>query len=159
VRSSAARLGPALAAILALSAWQRPALVLLALLPLLAVAGALERRFHRYALDGDMLFVARGVWRRRLWLVPLANVQSLSLSRGPIQRWLGLSTLAIDTPGASLINSPRIVDLRGKAAQELAGEISRRRRISAERSGLNRHRHDGSVNGAQASGRKSGTER
>jgi putative membrane protein len=133
------RLIPALAAILALGAWQRPALLLLAALPLLVAAAALERRFHRYGLADDLLVVARGVWRRRLWLVPLRNVQSLSLSRGPIQRRLGLATLAVDTAGASLINAPRIVDLSGEAAEALAAEIIRRR--------------------GQASGRKSGTER
>jgi len=127
LRSAAARLGPALAAILALSAWERAALLLLALLPLLAVAAALDRRFHLYALADDLLFVARGYWRRRLWLVPVKNVQSLSLSRGPIQRRLGLATLAIDTAGASLLNSPRIVDLRSDVAEALAAEISRRR--------------------------------
>ena len=125
LRSAAARLGPALVAILALSLWERPALLLVALLPLLAVAAALDRRFHRYALAGDLLFVARGVWRRRLWLVPLRNVQSLSLSRGFLQRRLGLATLAIDTAGASLINAPRIVDLRADVAEALAAEISR----------------------------------
>lgn len=139
VRSAAGKLAPALVAILALSVWERPALLLLALLPLLAAAAALERRYHRYALADDLLFVARGVWRRRLWLVPLANVQSLSLSRGLVQRRLGLATLSIDTAGASLLNSPRIVDLRADAAEALAVEISRRR--------------------AHYSGRKSGTER
>lgn len=128
LRSAAAKLAPALAAILALSVWERSALLLLALLPLLGVAAALERRFHRYALADDLLFVARGVWRRRLWLVPLRNVQSLGLSRGPIQRRLGLATLAIDTAGASLLNAPRIVDLRSADAEALAAEISRRRR-------------------------------
>ena len=125
LRSVAAIAVPALTAILILSYWFPFALALLALLPLLAVAAALERRFHRYALDGDMLFVARGVWRRQLWLVPLGNGQSLRLSRGPIQRWLGLATLAVDTAGASMINAPRIVDLRGEAAEAL------RRRSSA----------------------------
>ena len=128
LRSAPARLAPALVAILALSVWQRPALLLLALLPLLVVAAALERRFHRYALAGDLLFVARGVWRRRLWLVPLSNVQSLSLSQGLFQRRLGLATLAVDTAGASLMNSPRIVDLRADVAEALAAEISRGRR-------------------------------
>lgn len=128
LRSAAARLGPALVAILALSVWERPALLLLALLPLLAVTAALERRYHRYALADDLLFVTRGVWRRRLWLVPLGNVQSLGLSRGPIQRRLGLATLAIDTAGASMLGGPRIVDLRSGDAEALAAEISRRRR-------------------------------
>jgi putative membrane protein len=139
VRKVAATILPALAAIAALSYWLPLAPALLALLPLLAAGAALERRFHRYALSDDLLFVSRGVWRRRLWLVPLRNVQSLSLSRGPIQRRLGLATLAIDTAGASMMDAPRIVDLRGEAAEELAVEITRRR--------------------AQASGRKSGTER
>lgn len=140
LRSVAGTLLPALAAIAALSYWLPFAPALLALLPLLAAAAALERRYHRYAITDDLLFVSRGVWRRRLWLIPLRNVQSLSLSRGLLQRRLGLATLAIDTAGASMINAPRIVDLRDEAAETLAGEISRRRR-------------------AQASGRKSGTER
>ena len=131
VRSTAARLGPALAAIVALAVfWERWALLLLALLPLLAGAAALERRYHRYALAGDLLYVARGVWRRRLWLVPLRNVQSLALSRGVLQRRLGLATLAIDTAGASMLDAPRIVDLRAGDAEALAAEISRRRRAS-----------------------------
>ncbi len=128
VRSLAGRLGPALLAILALSWWAPLAVALVALLPLLAVVAALERHFHRYALDADMLFIARGVWRRRLWLVPLASVQSMSLGRGPIQRRLGLATLSIDTAGAPMINAPRIVDLPGEAAEALAAEISARRR-------------------------------
>jgi putative membrane protein len=139
LRSSAAKLGPALAVILAVSVWEREALFLLALLPLLAAKSALDRHYHRYALDGDLLFVARGVWRRRLWLVPLRNVQSLGLSRGLLQRRLGLATLAIDTAGASMLGGPRIVDLRAGDAEAMAAEISRRRRAY--------------------SGRKSGTER
>lgn len=127
LRSAAARLAPAAAAILALAVWERAALLLLALLPLLVAGAALERRYHRYALADDLLFVARGVWRRRLWIVPLKNVQSLSLSRGLLQRRLGLATLAIDTAGAPMLNAPRIVDLRSDAAEALAAEIFRRR--------------------------------
>jgi putative membrane protein len=131
LRSVAGTLLPALAGIAALSHWLPLAPALLALLPLLVAGAALERRYHRYAIADDLLFISRGVWRRRLWLIPLSNVQSLSLSRGPIQRRLGLATLAVDTAGASMINAPRIVDLRGDAAEALAGEISRRRSVIA----------------------------
>lgn len=124
---------PATVVIAILSWWQPWAPALLALLPPIAAAAALERRFHRYGLADDLLFVRRGVWRRRLWLIPLANVQSLALSRGPIQRRLGLATLAIDTAGASMINAPRIVDLRGEAAEALVREISRLRPLSSAR--------------------------
>jgi putative membrane protein len=141
LRSAAAKLIPAVGAIAALSFWAKPALLLLALLPLLLAVAALERRFHRYAIDEELLFVMRGVWRRQLWLIPLANVQSLSVSRGPLQRRLGLSTLAVDTAGAPLLNIPRIVDITAQDAEALAAEISARRRL------------------AYASGRKSGTER
>jgi putative membrane protein len=140
LRSAGRKLAPALIAIATLALWDGRALLLLALVPLLALAAALERRFHRYALAEDLLFVARGVWRRRLWLVPLKNVQSLSLSRSLVQRRLGLATLAIDTAGASPMNAPRIVDLRAGDAEALAAEIARRRL-------------------PHSSGRKSGTER
>jgi putative membrane protein len=129
LRSSATKLGPALVAILALAVWDARALLLLALLPLLVAGAAFDRRHHRYALAGDLLFVARGVWRRRLWLVPVRNVQSLSLSRGLLQRRLGLATLAIDTAGASMLGGPRIVDLRSGEAEALAAEISRVRSV------------------------------
>ncbi len=128
LRKVATTLVPALIVIAILSYWQPWAPALLALLPLLGASAALERRHHRYAIADDLLFVSRGFWRRRLWLVPLKSVQSLGLSRGPIQRRLGLATLAIDTAGASMMNAPRIVDLRGDAAEALATEISRRRR-------------------------------
>lgn len=139
LRSAAARLVPLVAVILALSVRERAALLLLALLPLLAAWAALDRRFHRYALDDGLLFVARGVWRRRLWLVPLANVQSLGLSRTPLQRRLGLATLAIDTAGAPMLGAPRIVDLGAAEAEALAAEIGRRRRAySGRKSGTDR---------------------
>jgi uncharacterized membrane protein YdbT with pleckstrin-like domain len=54
------------------------------------LAGAvLRRRFHRYGRSGELLFVQAGWWRRQLWAVPIANVQSASISRSLLQRWLG----------------------------------------------------------------------
>ncbi|HEY9553478.1 PH domain-containing protein [Allosphingosinicella sp.] len=113
---------------------------LLAALPPLVAVALLERRFHRYGLLSDLLFVRRGVWRQQLWIVPVAKVQSLRLSRSWLQRRLGLATLAVDTAGAPAMNAPRIVDVREDRAQALAAEIAARLR-------------------AQDSGRKSGTER
>ena len=140
VRSLASSILPALAAVIALSFWWKPALLLLALLPLLAVAAALDRRFHRYALDGDLLFIAHGVWRQKLWAVPLENIQAMSVGRSWLQRRLGLATLSVDTAGAPIMNAPRIVDIRHEAARDLAARMAAGRR-------------------GHASGRKSGTER
>lgn len=124
LRSIAVALAPASLAIAVVAAAWRPGWMLVFLLPLLAVRAALERHFHRYALDGDLLHVASGIWRQRLWMVPLARAQALSLSRSWLQRRLGLATLSIDTAGAPMLNFPRIVDLREETARRLMAEIA-----------------------------------
>jgi putative membrane protein len=139
VRALAASIAPALLAIAVATAFFTPALFLLTLLPLLGAGAALQRRFHRFALDGDLLFIARGVLRRRLWVVPVRNTQALSVERSWLQRRLGLASLSVDTAGAPAMKGARIVDLRLETAQALAGELAAARRLY--------------------SGRKSGTER
>jgi putative membrane protein len=122
--------------VVAAALWKPWVLLILLALPLFVAFAARARRFHRYRLEDRILFVARGLWRQRLWIVPIANVQAVSLSRSPLQRCLGLATLAFDTAGASLLNTVRIVDLRIGPARELADEVA-----------------------AYSSGRKSGTDR
>jgi putative membrane protein len=136
---------PPLAAILWGAVFWRPALFFLALLPLLAITSALERRFHRYALDGDMLFIAKGVLRQRLWIIPLRNAQAISVARSWLQRRLGIATLAIDTAGAPGRDAPRIVDIDRETARGLAAAIAAARATYSPAS--------------YSSGRKSGTER
>jgi putative membrane protein len=124
----ASRLIPAAIVIVALSLRWPAAMLLVGLLPLLGAAAALERRFHRYALDGDLLFVTRGVWRQQLWVVPVANAQAISVARSFLQRRLGLATVSIDTAGAAMLKGARIVDLGEATARRLAREIADRRR-------------------------------
>jgi putative membrane protein len=119
--------------------WWRPAWLLLAALPLLAILVALERRFHRYALDEGLLFIERGVWRQTLWALPVANAQAVGVSRSWLQRRLGLATVTVDTAGAPLAGPARIVDVRLETARWLATEISARRRLySGRKSGTDR---------------------
>ena len=139
LRSLAGRLLPLAAAIGGLSFLDPRVLAAAALLPFVAALAWAERRFHRYAFDGELLFVMRGPWRRRMWIVPVGRIQALSLSRGPVQRRLGLASLAIDTAGAPLVDAPRIVDLRRETAEALAAALR--------------------AAGQACSGRKSGTER
>ena len=137
-----ARLVPVAAAV-GVAGWFVPALWLgFAVLPMLGLLAALERRFHRYGMADGLLFVARGVWRQRLWIVPLERVQALSLSRSWLQRRLGLASVAIDTAGAPALGGARIVDVRLDEGRRLAEEISAGRRAFAH-----------------SSGRKSGTDR
>lgn len=129
-----------LAAILVASAFRWEALLLLPLLPLSVIAAYLRRRVHRYALADGTLVVRDGLWRQRLWILPVRNMQAVSLSRSFLQRRLDLATLAIDTAGAPMFGGPRIVDLKADRARALMDEIA----------ALARKPH---------SGRKSGTER
>jgi putative membrane protein len=140
LRVIAKSVGPALVAIVVASVFFAPALLLLLALPLLGANAAVQRRFHRYALDNDLLFIARGVWRQRLWIVPVMHAQAISVRRSWLQRRLGLSTLSVDTAGAPLSGGARIYDLRHDIAEALAREIGAGRRL-------------------YSSGRKSGTER
>jgi putative membrane protein len=128
-----------LAAILIGALFWPPVLFFLAALPLIGAGAMLDRRFHLYGLAEGKLFVTRGLWRQHLWIVPLGNVEALSLSRSPLQRRLGLATLAIDSAGAPLLNIPRVTDLRTDDARALMRAIGEGR--------------------AAYSGRKSGTER
>ena len=136
-------LAPPLALVLAVGLFVAPVLFALLAFPPLAASAMLERRFHRYALDDGLLFIAKGVWRQQLWIVPAARIQAMSLSRSFIQRRLGTATLAIDTAGAPVINAPSIVDVKLDLGERLKEAISAARRAASPHS----------------SGRKSGTER
>ena len=140
VRTTLHAVLPPLAIILVAAAFRPWALLLLGLLPIVGAGAALQRRFHLYGIDGELMFIAKGIWRQQLWIVPMANAQAVSIARGPLQRRLGLATLSIDTAGASLMNAPRIVDVREETARALAAEIAARRP-------------------SPHSGRKSGTDR
>jgi putative membrane protein len=112
--------------IAAVALWKAQALFAVPLLvPVLAVA-LLRRKHHRYALDGDLLQVQRGVVTRTIWVVPIARIQSITLSRGWIQRRLGLASVRIDTAGAGIFAGPDIHDLREGTAATLVADLTRR---------------------------------
>lgn len=98
-----------------------PALVLFAL----AIGAALRLRKHHYAIGERALFVSDGLLRRRLWIVPFEKLQTLELSRSPLQRWLRLATIRIDTAGASALRHPAIVDLDARDADALSERLLR----------------------------------
>ncbi|HXG99314.1 MAG TPA: PH domain-containing protein [Sphingomicrobium sp.] len=83
-----------------------PAGIQLAINPLIGLAAVafltvlvafrwLSWRRTRFALDGDRLLIRSGWWRRRLILLPLANIQSVDLTENIFSRRFGLASLAI----------------------------------------------------------------
>jgi putative membrane protein len=94
-----------------------------ALMYLFGLVALLRWRSHRWALTAEALFVSGGFLNRRLWVIPFDMAQSISLAQGPLQRRLGLSSLLVDTAGASLFRAPEIVDLDEKDANVLHRQL------------------------------------
>ncbi|MGN5374564.1 PH domain-containing protein [Sphingomonas hankookensis] len=97
----------------------------LLLVPVPVAAALLARRRHRYAILGDHLYVMRGVLAKRAWIVPLARIQSVSITRSPLQRLLGIATVRVDTAGARGIARPDISDLAVEDAVRAARALLR----------------------------------
>lgn len=76
-----------------------------------------------YALFDDYLVARAGVWTRRWWIVPKDRVQTLALTRDPMQRVSGLATLVIDTAGAAGHSVARIIDLDVTRAKEVFDDL------------------------------------
>ena len=88
-----------------------PAALLLVAMPIPLAVALLRRRRHRYGLAPTSVQVTRGVLMQRDWIVPYGNVQAVTVRRGPLQRWLGVATVRIDTAGGRGINGPHVHDL------------------------------------------------
>jgi putative membrane protein len=117
------RCGPLIAAapLLALLGLVRAELAAVAIVPLaLALYVALSWSKARYGVMDDSLVVRSGLIRRRTWVIPYDKLQTLTVTRGPLQRALGLATLAIDTAGAPAFGAPEIPDLFVRDAEALA---------------------------------------
>lgn len=88
-----------------LPGWGRPALGVLWLLLMIALAWHAEQwpakayAHTRYRLDDDGLLIRRGVYWRSLTHVPRSRVQHTDVSQGPLERHYGLGTLVVYTAG------------------------------------------------------------
>lgn len=71
-------------------------------LPIAGMLGTVQligARPHGWCLEGNTLHVRQGWFSQHLWQLPLANIHSISLIIGPLQRRLNLATIAIDSAG------------------------------------------------------------
>ena len=105
---------------------------------LLAIAAALRWRSHAHDGDGRAFYVMAGLLKRRLWLMPHEKVQTISVSRGPLQRPLRLATLIVDTAGAPAMRPLKMVDMDAGAAE---GEADALYAAFRARTGLCRNHH------------------
>jgi putative membrane protein len=95
-----------LAGILFLAALNAPAMPYLGP-PAIALAGFValgllrwfEWRHTAYALESGRLLIRSGWWCRRTLLIPLRNIQSVTLRENSLSRRFGIAALAIDVAG------------------------------------------------------------
>lgn len=59
----------------------------------------IDYRHRSWSLDGESVVVKRGVFWRHVISVPRSRIQHTDVSRGPVERRLGLATLIIHTAG------------------------------------------------------------
>jgi putative membrane protein len=91
---------------------------LVLLVPLAAVAWFSYRALG-FRLDSDYLAVQSGVFNRQTTIIPRANVQHLSLSRGPLQRAFDLASLRVGVPSTK----PYAHDLARSTAEATMTEL------------------------------------
>jgi putative membrane protein len=86
------------------------------------------RHFLRAGLD-DHLVVSSGGWfQRRTHAVPHRRVQSLRLYQGPLQRWLGLADVYVDSPPGPV--HVRMNHRDAETARPVLEELARLSRLS-----------------------------
>jgi putative membrane protein len=73
--------------------------VTLAVIVIALSSRALAWRTTAYAIDGDRLLVRSGWWSRRITLLPLRRIQSITLHESFITRRFGIASLAFGVAG------------------------------------------------------------
>ena len=112
-----------------------PALWGLAVLPLLWILAWLQYVHHDWTFDDDHLFVRRGVFWQKVWIVPVNRFQAIQTSATLLQRRLGICQVTVDTAGAGAFQYPRIVDISKESADQLIPKLYEafRRSMAANR--------------------------
>jgi putative membrane protein len=98
------------------AAWAIPLLIL----PFAAYSW-FDWRNRYHAVDGDQLYVRQGWWNRRLELARQVNVQSVSLTQGPLLRLRGLARIEFGIAGGTLgISGVSLADAKAIRDQVMA---------------------------------------
>jgi uncharacterized protein len=81
-------------------------------------------RSFGYAERGDDLIVTSGIMFRRLVIVPYGRMQLVDVKAGPIDRWMGITTVQLHTAAATTDAS--IPGLEPAVAADLRDRLARR---------------------------------
>ena len=107
-------------------AWAAPAAAIVAVVVFAWLWWLIGRRVRSfgYAERGDDLLVTSGIMFRRLVIVPYGRMQLVDVKAGPIDRWLGLTTVQLHTAAAT--TDATIPGLEPDVAAALRDRLARR---------------------------------
>jgi membrane protein YdbS with pleckstrin-like domain len=81
-------------------------------------------RVHRWEVTADAVYTREG-WLTRTWrIVPIARIQTVDTTRGPVQQVLGLATVTVRT--ASHAGSTDVQHLNAAVAEAVAQDLALR---------------------------------
>jgi membrane protein YdbS with pleckstrin-like domain len=105
-------------------AWLVAIVVVVALVALVDLVFLPRIRYarHRWEATDQAVYVRDGVLVEDWRVAPLSRVQTVDTQRGPLQQWLGLSTVTVTT--ASTAGSLKINGLEKEAAAELVERLT-----------------------------------
>ena len=117
-----------------LSLFLVPALIQMMVMPLIGIVGCaviaaviatrwLCWRRYRFALDGDRLLVRSGWWKRRLIILPLANIQSVDVTESVVSRRFGAASLTLGVASGRGYSSHGIPALGRDTAHALRDQL------------------------------------
>ena len=90
----------------------------------IAVRPRLRYRVHRWEVTADAVYTLTG-WLTRTWtLVPISRIQTVDVTRGLLQQFFGLATVAVLS--ASSQGTVRIWHLEHDVAQRVADDLAHR---------------------------------
>lgn len=87
-----------------------------------AVLPVMRYRRHRFEATEQAVYVRDGVFLQDWRVAPLSRVQTVDTNRGPLQQWLGLSTVIVTT--ASTAGALKIHGLDKDVAAQLVEHLS-----------------------------------
>ena len=104
-------------------------------------------------LTEDTLEIGKGVLFRKELTIPLDRIQEISLREGPLQRYLGISSLRFETAGGGSPTDASDLDLPGilRARDFRSRVLSQRDRRRASRSGSEEPRGEVPDDGVETS--------
>lgn len=92
------------------------------------VVGAFQWMARLYLLTNLRVLTIRGVTRADIRIYPLAKIQRTHHTAGPVERGLGVGTLAFEVPGEDLIEGAWVCIPRPHEAEEIVNQAIRRSR-------------------------------